>query len=202
VAGMKRGMGDDGQVYTMEGVIAGLILVLTLMYLTSSITLVSPQTEKALVMKQGIKAADVLNVLAAENSTVTNYNQLSSLVAQWDGHIASFDNPADNPVSAIEPYIMRLNRTIDSMLHDSDRHNNTLFNVYLIYNNGPSGYTTMPIILNGEPSDFDNAASAAKIIVLNENDLKSDNWKFSDPGHTILRPMPLVIEVRLVIWSI
>jgi hypothetical protein len=197
---MTRGMGDDGQVYTMEGVIAGLILVLTLMYITSSITLVSPQTEKSLVMKQGIKAADILNVLSAKNCTLTNHNPLLDAIALWNGNVSTFENSVDNPVNASEFSIMSLNKTIGMILHDCDRHNNTLFNVYLIYNDSTGSFTNKPVILNGEPSDFDNAASASKIIVLHLSDQKSDYWKYFETSTPC--EMPKVIEVRLVLWSV
>jgi hypothetical protein len=200
-------MGDEGQIHTMEGVIAGLILILTLMYITSSITLVSPQTEKALVMKQGIKAADILNSLVAENIT-SYHNPLSDAIALWNGNSALTADmdpayPDNYPVYGTELSIMELNKTIGKMVHDgegtsNDKHNNTMYNVYLIYKDAAGTYTQKGIILNGEP--YDNAASASKFITLNAGDTKSNYWK----GYETLTPigLPKVIEVRLVLWSI
>jgi hypothetical protein len=179
-------MGDEGQVHTMEGVVAGLVLVLTLMYITSSITFVSPQTEKSLVMKLDVKAQDILTVLVVEDQPINHSSELSRSVSKWSGIYADDTNYLSTNMKA-------LNDSIFAMIRDSPQHNNTLFNLYLVYDTGANMYKTVPVIFNGVP--FDNAASVSKIIVLNKNDvLTSSFWSAAD--------MPKTIEVKLVIWTI
>jgi hypothetical protein len=188
----KRGMDDRGQAYTMEGVVAGLILVLTLMYITGSITFVSPQTDKSLVMKLGIKAEDILTVLAAEDQPGNFSNELSRGISAWDGSPAAWDTAqmCYTHSATMDP----LNQSIWGMLHDSAQHWNLMYNLYLVYfNTTTSLYETMPLVLSGEP--YDNTASAMKITVLNSKDIKAGSkWDVAD--------MPRAIEVKIIVWTV
>jgi hypothetical protein len=178
---------DRAQIHTMEGVVAGLVLVLTLMYITGSITFLSPQTEKTTVVKLNLKAQDVLVVLGSEDQTSSFSSPLSRDILRWEGN----DAGGTVRVSPAEPTIQDLDSRISSLLPE-----NVYYNVYLVYNQSGT-MVTRTIIFQGDPQD--NAPSASKIIVLNKADVQkypSCIWKVAGLS------TPKVVEVRIVMWSI
>jgi hypothetical protein len=199
---MKLRANDRGQAYTMEGVVAGLILVLTLMYITSSISFVAPQTEKSNVVKLEIKATDILNVLG-ENMTADNHDQLTNDIALWGGK-SIYDQ---EHVNASEPSVNDLNRTIWQMLNNGQEMGSLFFNVYVTYETSPGNYVTTPIIMNGDTQNDDtrpsmiklDVASASKIVVVDQSYTKSSKWievAAASGG------FPKAVEVKLEIWTL
>ncbi len=64
---------DEGQLHTMEGVIAALILIFAILYIMGAINLVSPQTGKAVDMKHAVRAQDILTALGSVDQP-SNYS--------------------------------------------------------------------------------------------------------------------------------
>ncbi len=185
---MSRRNDDSGQLHTMEGVIAGLMMVLALSYIIGSVTLLSPQTEKTTIVKLTIKAEDTLMVLGAIDQPSNASSPLLRDIAMWRGGEA---NPSK--FGAGEASISRLNDSLFSMMPQ-----NVFYNVNLTYYEPATGkIETKYLIYMGEPEG--NSASASKTILLNQGDINntlspSQKWKDME--------MPKVVEVRLILWSI
>ena len=83
---MRLRESDDGQIHTMEGVVAALVLIFAILYITGAINLVSPQTEKAAVMKEYIRAEDTLTVLGSVDQPSNYSSILLRDVSAWKGN--------------------------------------------------------------------------------------------------------------------
>jgi len=181
-------LADDnlGQVFTIEGVVAALILVVALSYIISSITLVSPQTEKSTLTKLNIKAQDILNVFSSEDIPGKHTSNLKRWVSNWGGTEPS----VSQITSPSEPSMIALNDSISKVLLK-----NMAYNVYIYYYDSTTTQVSKTLIYNGEPSD--NAGIATKLIVLNKNDsvnYTDSIWADMD--------MPKTVEIKIVVWPI
>ena len=83
---------DRGQLYTIEGIIASLILLGVLLFIIQANSLVVPQTEKISDMKLQQKANDILTCIGISNGS-NHGNDLKTYVEIWDGTPA---NPSSN----------------------------------------------------------------------------------------------------------
>lgn len=212
---MKKFLADDrGQIHTIEGLVAGLILVLTLMYITNSITFVAPQTEKTTVMKMMVKADDILTVLSTSDQPTIHDSELTRDIASWMGVEAS-DN---NEWGAGETSIARLDGTIKSIVPLSIVFNSnsefgtdtfTSYKTYVLFNldisyvndtataaQGHVVFDNRQLIHQGVPQE--NAVKASKIIILNDKDLAgtSGYWK------NIAATTPKIVEAKLSLWFV
>lgn len=182
---MRRLIDDEsGQMHTMEGVIAGLMMVLVLSYIIGSITLVSPQTEKTTSVKLTIEAQDILTVLGTIDQSSNMSSALLRDVAMWKGVQAgstSFDDTDDAMIA--------LNNSLYGMLPI-----NVFYNVDVAYYDDASNtMKTEKLIYMGEP--YGSGASASKTIILNSEDVVgSPQWS----GIV----MPKAVDVRLMLWTL
>jgi hypothetical protein len=190
---MRLHESEDGQLHTMEGVVAALILIFAILYITGAINLVSPQTEKAAVMKESIRAEDTLTVLGSVDQPANYSSMLLRDVSAWKGN----EGNSVSEVAPGEPSIIHLDSTIYTMLPP-----NMLYNLYVTYwDDDTNAMTTKTLIYHGEPHD--NAVSASKKTVLNGGDveaLPSSYWYPLVMSGTISEAKAL--EIRLVTWSI
>lgn len=195
---------DRGQIHTIEGVVSALVVLVALTYIISSITFVSPQTEKTTVMKTSIKAQDILNVLAGQDQPVNFTSPLTRSIAQWNGGVA---DPA-HEVAPGEPSIADLYVRIDNLLKAKLVHsqlpanyNNVKYNMNVSYIDEPASTAAGHLVIHddylifqGDPQD--NSVMASKIIVLNSYDI------YGSANHWSSMTAPKTVEVKLVLWSI
>jgi hypothetical protein len=190
-----RRMDDSGQIHTIEGIVAGMVIILALIYITGSITFVSPQTEKTTVMKMSIKAQDILNVLSTADQPGNYTNPLARCIARWDGGVAD----PSHETGPGETSITWLNSKIQSLLPTNSP---LMYNVELLYVNDTMSAATghlvfedRYIIFKGDPQD--NSVTASKLVVLNYYDVNSTIY--SKWNNTVV---PKTVEVKLSLWSI
>lgn len=185
----KQRIDDRGQVFTIEGVVSAIILVVALSYILSSITIVSPQMEKSTSVKLTIQAQDLLNMMASENMPKQHMSDLKNWTEKWNGN-----EPAGaESVSASEQSIQEMNDTISLLLP-----RNVAFNAYIYYYDDAGQPVSKTLIYHGEP--VDNAGTATKLVVLSKN----DSVNFDDTGKSAYwqsMKMPKVAEIKLVLWS-
>jgi hypothetical protein len=192
-------MDDSGQIHTIEGIVSGMVVLLALIYITSSITFVSPQTEKTTVMKMSIKAQDILNVLSTPDKPGNYSNPLETCIAQWNGGEADPDHVTDPG----EPSIIWLDGKIRSLIPSylQDNKSNILYNVDLLYIDEILSTPDHPVfaskslVFMGDPHD--NAVVATKLIVLNYYDVNSTVNSYWN--HTAV---PKSVEIKLALWYI
>lgn len=191
----RRRLDDSGQIHTIEGIVGGMVIVLALMYILSSITFVSPQTEKTSVMKMSVLSQDILNVLSSPDQPGNYTSPLARSVARWQGGVA---DPDHNEVDPGEPSMIWLNTKIHSLLPQQ----NVMYNVNLLYINdtasalaGHKVFDNKPVIFMGDPHD--NAVIASKDIVLNYYDVNG-----SVNSYWMHTTVPKTVEVQLSMWYI
>lgn len=190
---MRLHPSDEGQMHTVEGVVAALILVFVILYITGAVNLVSPQTEKASVMKLSIVAEDTLTVIGTIDMPANYSSVLLRDITAWQGHEGS----SDAAIDAGEPSIQGLNDEIAAMQSP-----NVLYNLYVSYWDATTGQIeTKTLIYNGDPQL--NGVTASKKLALNDFDLKGQTQSFwYDIVEPDLASGPRIIEVQLVMWSI
>lgn len=183
---MKAGVFSDdrGQIYTMEGIVAAIVLLLAVYFIINSISVVSPQTERSLDMKLAVRSQDALNILTA--SDYNHPGDLKSYIVSWNGTDAG-PGFSTGPGEWSCAY---LNGNLSTVMP-----NNSMYNVMLRYNNSNVWESHM-VVYNGEPHD--NAVTASQIVVLNRLDNKSMNMS----KYWANVPKPVTVEVKMFAWYI
>lgn len=185
---------DSGQLYTIEGIIASVVLLSVLLFVIQANSIIVPQTEKIADMKLQQKANDILTCVDISNGSqayVTNgsvSSDLKTFVEKWDFH-----EPVSGNIATLETTdLSGLDQYITANL-PADVH----YNLAISYNdvNSPTGITSKTLIKGGDP--VDNSVTATRIITLNKGDkLLSDHWKI-DPN-----PYPRTIAVKITCWYV
>lgn len=179
---------DHGQIYTLEGLVAAVLVIGLLVFITQSVSVVSPQTEMTTNMKLLQKTSDTLICLDRLNET--NTSELKSTISCWGGVPA--DYASNYPVPPAEKNISVLDEKIRDYLLPDENYSDVNYNVEIFYHNN-TGDHTMPLILHGKPGD--NSVIASRLITINEGDYASSLWEDSSY-------FPQMIEVRLISWYI
>ena len=167
---------DHGQLYTIEGVVASVILLSVLLFVIQSNSVATPQTEKSMDMQLFQKASDVVTSLDLQD----NYggSQLKLAVAGWDGSSASFTNHVPSSMGNLDGQITPM------------MSNFTRYNLELIYYNS-TGRHNSTVILHGLPGD--NSVTATRMVTINKNDtilINTNTWK----------EFPQAVEVKITCW--
>ncbi|AFV23739.1 hypothetical protein Mpsy_1532 [Methanolobus psychrophilus R15] len=172
-------MNDKAQLHTLEGLAAALLMTLTILTITQSAMIITPQNE--LVMDVQLKqiASDALTVLdSAPEATIRN--DLTECIASWNMTEASLTvnnlGMLDNELSYLLPDI--------------------LYNVNIAYFDvGTQKLTDKKVIVNGAPTE--NAVVARRLVSLSNSTVSSSGgaWGIADDEL-------LIVEVRLTAWRV
>jgi len=178
---------DKGQIYTMEGVTASLIILGVLLFIIEANSLVVPQTANIINMKLGETSNDVLTSLDWNSSdSWSPTGSLEAYVAGWDGQTVTYSN------NIPDVSLLALNSNITAMLPQDVQ-----YNLGFVYVNSTGTHNSM-VIINGEPGD--NSMVATRLVTLNSNDTSlSQFWK-SDS--TIAAGSPQVVQVKITCWNL
>ena len=171
---------NRGQLATLEGLTAALILIGMLLYITQSVSTISPQTEMTTVMKLHQKTVDTL--ICLDRLDETNSSDLKTTVEGWSGGSATDTNK-------IPPGDLSI-QSLDSMIAGYFPPD-VGYNVELYYNDGTEH--NLPVIIHGRPSD--NSVIASRLVTINNGDNISPFW-------VGVNRYPQVVEVRLISWYI
>lgn len=184
---MRRFKSDDrGQLHTVEGVVSGLLLVITLSYVIGSIAFLSPQTEKTTIVKQTVNAQDILTMLNTEDIPANHSSQLLRAIAAWQGGEANLTTGLQ--IYPAEDTIYSIDDTINSVLPK-----NFLYNMNLTYyDDVASVLVTVRLIEHGNAEE--NTASASEIIVINQGDLAAGSYWGTET--------PKDVQVQLFLWPV
>jgi len=171
---------DKGQIYTMEGIVASVILLSVLLFIIQANSIVTPQTERSVDMKLYERASDTLTCMDRNDADSTIWSTISSLksyVALWNGSTVA---------DGVQGNLTGLDSDIRSMLPD-----HVQYSVSFIYYNG-TGRQECPVIVHGKPAD--NSVASSRLVTLNEGDAVSDYWK------NVNKCFPQLVEVKLTCW--
>lgn len=178
---MRSLKGTSGQIYTIEGITASIILLGVLLFIVQANSVITPQTERTVDMKLYEKASDALTVLDRSDSDSWSLTKpLKTYVAGWDGQTVAYGVPAD--MSELDSSISRL--------LPSD----VQYSLSFLYNNS-TGMHESQVIVHGTPAD--NSVVSTKLVTLN-----SDDTYLSGFWATTNNRFPQVVQVKLTCWYI
>jgi len=187
-----------GQAHTLEGTIASLLLLLSLLVALQA-TAVTPLT--ASTSSQHIEnqlANSARGVLSATEAD----GELKPAVLYWNETNSSFHNSSSSGFYANEPP----DNTFGRMLNETFGSRGIAYNVYLAYNGSEN---QVRYVYRGQPSD--NAISVSRTVVLFDSDRlrtatgkpnrtvgNASSFYAPDVGQNVYN----VVTVRVVVWRI
>ena len=172
---MKLIKDERGQLHTIEGLAAAVLMIATIFFVTQGVMVITPQTELSLDVQLKQLGSDALTILDADDPL--DGILLKKYVAAWNGTEAN-----------------DLNHSLYLLLNQTQR--DVLYNVDFVYMNG-SFMNTSHVIMKGYPPD--NSIAVSRLVTLHRDELKyklSDYWEGQITGETDVK----VVEVRLILW--
>ncbi len=171
-------MNDKAQLHTLEGLGAAVLMTMTILLITQSSIIVSPQSETFMEVQLSQTAGDALTVLDVAPDTAIAYN-LTECVASFN---------LSEPATLQSGGIPVLNEELETLLPG------ILFNVDLIHTNGIN-ITVTPAVVNGRP--IEEAITTRKLVTLSNSTVSccGGTWNIND---TQIK----VVEVRLTAWKV
>jgi len=195
---MKLLEDEKGQLHTIEGLAAALLMISTVFFVTQGVTVITPQTGLSLDVQLKQSGADALMVLDTEDPE--DDILLKKYVAAWDGtKKANITYPVPKSIDVNSSYFGNasgngLNHTLYVLLPED-----VVYNVDFVYLNG-SFMNTSHVIMKGYPPDDSIAVSQLVTLHHNETDYKLSEayWNNTILGETDAK----VVEVRLILWQV
>jgi len=194
---MKLLKDEKGQLHTIEGLAAALLMISTLFFVTQGVTVITPQTGLSLDTQLKQLGADALTVLDTED--LLDGILLKKYVAAWDGTEANITHPVPDSIGVMSHRFEYeggngLNHSLYVLLPED-----VVYNVDFIYLNG-SFMNTSHVIMKGFPPDDSTAVSQLVTLHHNETDYKLSEayWNNTITGETDAK----VVEVRLILWQV
>ena len=188
---------EKGQLHTIEGLAAALLMISTVFFVTQGVTVITPQTGLSLDVQLKQSGADALMVLDTEYPE--DDILLKKYVAAWDGTEANITYPVPDSIDVNSSYFGNasgngLNHTLYELLPED-----VVYNVDFVYLNG-SFMNTSHVIMKGYPPDDSIAVSQLVTLHHNETDyeLSEAYWNNTIPDETDAK----VVEVRLILWHV
>ena len=193
---MKMIKDEKGQLHTIEGLAAALLMISTVFFVTQGVTVITPQTGLSLDVQLKQSGSDALMVLDTEYQK--DGILLKKYVAAWDGTEANITYPVPKSIDANSSYFGNasgngLNHTLYVLLPED-----VVYNVDFVYENN-SNLSTSHVIMKGYPPD--DSIAVSQFVTLHHNEYKyklSDYWKDQIPDETDAK----VVEVRLILWQV
>lgn len=170
-------MNEKAQIHTLEGVFAASLMVLTVMLITRSSLIITPQSELAMDVHLKQTADDALAVVDMAPGTALQFN-LTELVAGWNMMEAT---PQSNSLQALDT-------EIDKQLNDA------IYNVDFAYvENGT--LTVKHVIIHGAP--IENSVVATRPVTLYSSTVTQAGGAWNISSSDVK-----VVEVRLIAWRV
>jgi len=168
---------DEAQIHTIEGFAAATLITMTVMLITQSAVIITPQTELSLEVQLQQTASDALTVLDIAPATAIQYN-LTECVA---GENMSEATPQGGN-------LQNLDRELSKLLPDLH------YNVDFAYVNNNS-ITLKHAIIHGTPAE--HSVVAKRLVTLYNSTVEEAGGAWS-----IQQDELLVVEVRLTAWQV
>jgi hypothetical protein len=191
--GMKKKLLKDerGQLHTIEGLSAAVLMIATIFFVTQGVMVITPQTGLSLSAQLKQLGSDALTVLDTEDPI--DDILLKKYVAAWNGTEANITHPVPQSIEVNSFQFGSdsgndLNHSLSMLLPED-----VLYNVDFVYVNG-SSMNTSHVILKGFPPDDSIAVSQMVTLHHNESNYDlSDHWKGQITDAK-------VVGVRLILW--
>jgi hypothetical protein len=168
---------DRAQLHTLEGLAAALLMTLTVLTITQSTIIITPQNELAMDVQLRQMASDALTVLDTAPETAVQ-NNLTECIAVWDMNEASLNSNnldvLDNELSYLLPDIC--------------------YNVNLAYKEGAE-IKDKTVVVNGAPTE--DAVVVRRLVTLSNSTVSCSGGAWNIPDDELL-----IVEVRLTAWRV
>lgn len=169
-------MNEGGQIYTLEGFVAASLMILTVVMITKSSLIITPQNELTMDVKLKQTADDAIAVIDMAPKSAFQFN-LTELVAGWN--LEEDDYPKSNSLKALE-------NEMDTQLKDIN------YNIDFAYVENRN-LTVKHAIRHGEP--IENSVVATRLVTLYNSTVTKGSWNISSNDLK-------VVEVRLIAWQV
>jgi hypothetical protein len=170
-------MDDKAQLHTLEGVGAAVLITMTLVIITQSATVMTPQHEMMLDVQLDQMAYDALTLLDMAPSSVISTN-LTECVAGWDTNESNIQNAG----------LLSLDKQLSLML------SGYMYNVDLAYVQNDT-LIIKSAIVNGDPTE--DAVTASRTVMLTNLSVAAAHGAWNIASDEIK-----VVEVRLTLWQV
>jgi hypothetical protein len=170
-------MNDKAQLHTLEGLAAAIMITFTVLAITQSTIMVTPQNELAINVQLEQMSSDALAVLDTAQHESVQYN-LTECVASWNMTEATY------PTGNLE----NLDIAFSYLLPD------ILYNVELAYFKD-GNLNVKNVIVNGPPGE--NAVVSKRFVTLTNETVHN-----SGGGWNLKNNELRVVEVRLIAWKV
>jgi len=196
---MKLIEDEKGQLHTIEGLAAALLMISTLFFVTQGVTVITPQTGLSLDAQLKQSGADALMVLDTEDPK--DGFLLKKYVAAWNGTKANITYPVPDSIDVYSYYSHfrsdgknDLNHSLYVLLPED-----VVYNVDFVFWDN-SDLNTSHVIMKGYPPDDSIAVSRLVTLHHNETDyeLSKAYWNNTLTDATDAK----VVEVRLILWQV
>jgi hypothetical protein len=185
---------EDAQLYTVEGIAAGILMLLVVIFIVKGAPLSSNTSSTSNTNVEGqleILGQDLLTIL--DYSSNESFSPLKQSLVEWDASMYQ-GQQSELPTS--------LNCTYQA-LQEALWNDGIANNLEVSFNNS-GGIKNLPIFWNGEPSD--NAITVSKKIILHDDDALALGRDWSDnPIHDLdgnKTNFYNTATVRLTLWRI
>ncbi|MGB3479097.1 MAG: hypothetical protein WBB67_08040 [bacterium] len=196
---MKLINDERGQLHTIEGLAAAVLMIATIFFVTQGVMVITPQTELSLDVQLKQLGSDALTVLDADDPL--DGILLKKYVAAWNGTEANITHPVPNSTDVNSHQfgsdgMNDLNHSLYLLLNQTQR--DVLYNVDFVYQNGSSSSSnndlnTSHVIMKGFPPD--NSIAVSRLVTLHRGD------NIVSPQLNTVEDLDLkVVEVRLILW--
>ncbi|MCD4806993.1 MAG: hypothetical protein K8R13_05370 [Methanococcoides sp.] len=171
-------MNDKAQLYTLEGLIAAVLVTITLLAVAQSSVVITPQTDNFLEVQMKQKINDALVILDVTPDT-TIENNLTECVASWN---------TSKEASYGKDQLVTLDKELAIMLPD------LMYNVEFAYVEN-SSVVVKNTVFNGAPTE--NSITANRLVTLSNSTVNSYGGTWMIPDDELK-----VVEVRLTAWHV
>jgi len=183
---------DNAQLYTVEGIAAGILMLIIVIFVIKGAPLsssTSSSSNKNVEAQLEMTGQDILTILEYGPDGIDS--PLKEAIMEWDGN--EFDG--QNTV-----YPLTLRQKLTDLLVEALGSEGIAYNLEVSYNTA-EGISNRKMLWNGKPSD--NAVTVTRKVVLHNNDLKDENLRDIitdvDGGDTDFYN---AVMVRLTLWRI
>jgi hypothetical protein len=190
----KTGNNERGQLHTLEGLAASIIVVLGVVFASQAVAVTSTSattSSEDIEAQYDQMAQDLLTQAKASGA-------LQEAVLNWDEEERRFRGTEDLYYYQGGSPPGEFGRTLDRLVMG----NNLAYNVELVYRSDGS-QLSLPYVENGEPSS--NSVTVSEVIVLNENDRLPDGTRLGEADSYPMdnmenEAMYNAVNVRLTVW--
>jgi hypothetical protein len=199
---------NKGQMHTVEGLIAAIIMILVLVLVVKSTAITplsSSSTNKHVQLELMNMGEDVLTSLDYDTTSLTgtSMSPLKESILIWNGNQFVLSNGATYTGTYVSDNTINNNPLAKALLFAFNGYG-VAYDVEVVYIDANGNAISKKMIWNGDPSD--NAVTVSKTIALHSSEIGIVNPDFIDQtgipsaGSTTASDLYNLVDVKLTLW--